>query len=91
MTNLPNQDWEAKLKLYEIANEFEINSFDTAPHYLNGVFDQFLVKLLGRIQREKAFVSSKVFYNHKESVSYTGLSKEHILKTVDVSLRNLNT
>ena len=91
MTNLPNQDWEEKLKLYEIANEFGINSFNTAPRYLNGVSEQFLGKLLGRIQREKAFVSSKVFYNHKESGSYTGLSKEHILKTVDVSLRNLNT
>ena len=91
MTNISNQDWEKQLRLYETANEFGINSFDTAPHYLDGMSEKFLGELLSRIQREKVFVSSKVFYNHKESGSYTGLSKEHIIKTVDASLRNLNT
>lgn len=69
-----------------------INFFDTADMYSLGASE----KLIGRIfkdvvRREDIIIASKVFYPMSDDPNDRGLSRKHIFKSIDRSLRRLGT
>ncbi len=74
----------------ERAWEAGINFFDTADVYSDGVSEE----VLGRALRELAIpreqvVATKVFHPHGPEPNRRGLSRKHILASIDASLRRL--
>jgi aryl-alcohol dehydrogenase-like predicted oxidoreductase len=67
-----------------------VTLFDTADIYCLGQSEQMLGKALGTRRRE-VVLSSKVGNAFGPSVNDTGLSRRHILDSVDASLRRLGT
>ena len=73
------------------ALEAGINFFDTADVYSLGVSETItgnLLKSLG-VKRENVIVASKVCSQMSEDVNDRGLSRKHILDSIDKSLRRL--
>jgi aryl-alcohol dehydrogenase-like predicted oxidoreductase len=68
------------------------NFFDTANIYNDGVSEAMLGSWLkNRGQRDRLFIASKVFFPVGEGPNQSGLSRTHILRSVEESLRRLNT
>ena len=73
------------------ALEAGINFFDTADIYSVGASEEVLgnlLKALG-VQREAVVIATKVFNPMSEDVNDHGLSRKHILDSIDKSLRRL--
>src|SRR5512140_1408727 len=75
----------------ERALEAGINFFDTADVYSMGASEEVLGNLLRElaVPREKVVVATKVFNPMSEEVNDRGLSRKHILDSIDASLRRL--
>jgi aryl-alcohol dehydrogenase (NADP+) len=75
----------------ERALEAGINFFDTADVYSLGASEQVLGNLLRTLgaKREDLIVATKVYHPMSEEVNDRGLSRRHILKSIDRSLRRL--
>jgi aryl-alcohol dehydrogenase-like predicted oxidoreductase len=75
----------------EKALEAGINFFDTADAYSLGVSEQVLGNLLRSlgVQRETVVVATKVFHEMSDDPNAGGLSRKHILDSIDASLRRL--
>jgi aryl-alcohol dehydrogenase-like predicted oxidoreductase len=67
-----------------------INHFNTADVYTGGQSEQFLAKALGN-RRKDVVISTKVGFRSSEALIDQGLSRQHILASVEGSLRRLNT
>ncbi|MFQ5599093.1 MAG: aldo/keto reductase [Candidatus Krumholzibacteriia bacterium] len=67
-----------------------INFFDTADVYSNGESEQALGKALGK-RRKDVIVATKVRGRMSDAPNDLGLSRHHILNSVDTSLRRLGT
>jgi aryl-alcohol dehydrogenase-like predicted oxidoreductase len=68
------------------------NCFDSANIYNEGVSETMLGTWLKKKgNRDDYFVTSKVFFPAGEGVNDSGLSRKHILKQVDGSLKRLQT
>jgi aryl-alcohol dehydrogenase-like predicted oxidoreductase len=67
-----------------------INHFNTADVYTGGQSEQFLAKALGN-RRKDVVISTKVGFRSGEALIDQGLSRQHILASVEGSLRRLNT
>jgi aryl-alcohol dehydrogenase-like predicted oxidoreductase len=67
-----------------------INHFNTADIYTDGQSEQFLGKALGD-KRKDVVISTKVGFRSGEALIHQGLSRRHILASVDESLRRLGT
>src|SRR5262245_21528287 len=68
-----------------------INFFDTADVYSVGVSEEVLgniLKALG-IKRESIVVATKAFNSMSDEVNVRGLSRKHIMDSIDHSLRRL--
>ena len=68
-----------------------INFFDTADVYSQGVSEEVLGNLLQAfgVQRETLVIATKVFHPMSDDVNDRGLSRKHILDSIDRSLRRL--
>jgi 1-deoxyxylulose-5-phosphate synthase len=68
-----------------------INFIDTADVYSQGVSEELLGNLLqgSGVQRETLVIATKVFHPMSEDVNDRGLSRKHILDSIDRSLRRL--
>jgi aryl-alcohol dehydrogenase-like predicted oxidoreductase len=68
-----------------------INFFDTADVYSHGASEQVLGNLLHSlgVQRETLVIATKVFNPMSDDVNDRGLSRKHILDSIDGSLRRL--
>jgi len=75
-----------------IANAFDlgINFFDTADVYSGGVSETVLGKALGN-RRKDAVIATKVRFAMSNKPNDTGLSRFHIIKSCEDSLRRLGT
>lgn len=82
----PNQK-----KIFDAAYDLGINYFDTADSYNEGASDAVLAEFLKNKPRESLVISSKVFYPTKFGRTSGGLSKPHLLESVNLSLKRLNT
>jgi aryl-alcohol dehydrogenase-like predicted oxidoreductase len=67
-----------------------INHFNTADVYTSGQSEEFLAKALGN-RRKDVVISTKVGFRSAEALIHQGLSRHHILESVDGSLRRLGT
>jgi len=88
--------WVADEKTaHEIADRFVAaggNCFDTANIYNNGASETMLGTWLKKKgNRGDYFITSKVFFPVGEGVNDSGLSRKHILQSVDSSLKRLQT
>ncbi|MDM8527348.1 aldo/keto reductase [Anaerolineales bacterium HSG24] len=73
------------------ALELGINFFDTADMYSLGSSEEVTGKLLGEMaSRDELVVASKVYFPLKEGPNQGGLSRKHIMHSIDNTLRRLN-
>ncbi|WP_319471393.1 aldo/keto reductase [uncultured Trichococcus sp.] len=85
-------DEETSKALYNRCLEAGINFFDTADMYSHGRSEEILGKLM-KGQREELVIASKVFFptSKTPNVNERGLSRKHILTSIDASLKRLDT
>jgi 1-deoxyxylulose-5-phosphate synthase len=85
-------DEDASRPFIQRALEFGINFFDTADMYSRGVSEEVLGRALHDFaRREEVVIGTKVFSPMGESPNQRGLSRLHILRSIDDSLRRLGT
>ena len=69
-----------------------INFFDTADMYSNGGSEEVLgATLKGAVRRDDVVIATKVFYPVAGAADTGGLSRAHIMRAIDDSLRRLQT
>jgi 1-deoxyxylulose-5-phosphate synthase len=75
------------------AVEAGVTFFDTADMYSGGASEVITGRLLGRLfpRREDFVLATKVFYPVGTGPNDRGLSRQHILTSIDASLRRLRT
>jgi 1-deoxyxylulose-5-phosphate synthase len=75
------------------ALELGINFFDTADVYSLGVSEEILGRALRDFapSRDKVVIATKVFSKMGDDPNQQGLSRKHILHSIDASLRRLGT
>ncbi len=77
---------------FERALELGINFFDTADMYSVGVSEEVVGRALGELtRRDQVVIASKVFFPVGEGPNDRGLSRKHILDSIDASLKRLGT
>jgi len=75
------------------AVEAGITFFDTADMYSDGASEQITGRLLGKLfpRRDDYVLATKVYYPTGQGPNDRGLSRKHILASIDASLRRLGT
>ena len=74
------------------AIELGVNFFDTADMYSDGLSEEVLGRALREFaRREEVIVATKVYFPTGPSQNERGLSRLHILRSIDSSLRRLGT
>jgi 1-deoxyxylulose-5-phosphate synthase len=74
------------------ALELGINFFDTADFYSEGVSEEIVGRALRDFgSRERVVIATKVFYPTGDDPNQRGLSRKHIFRAIDDSLRRLGT
>ncbi len=72
------------------AMELGINFYDTADMYSVGVSEEILGRVVGeRGGRDQCVIATKVFFPMSDAPNDRGLSRKHILASIDASLRRL--
>jgi len=73
-----------------LCREAGINLFDTADVYSGGLSEQILGEALGK-ERHEVLIASKARFPMGEGPNDAGLSRHHILRACEASLKRLNT
>jgi aryl-alcohol dehydrogenase-like predicted oxidoreductase len=74
------------------ALELGINFFDTANVYSNGLSEEVVGKALREFaSRDEVVIATKVFFEMGPGPNDRGLSRKHILSSIDASLKRLGT
>ncbi len=73
------------------AIEGGINYFDVADVYARGGAEKVLGGILSEYKRSDLVLASKVFWPMSQNVNDRGLSRKHIMESVDKSLQRLKT
>src|SRR5438105_2811511 len=74
------------------ALELGINFFDTADVYSNGASEEIVGKALREFaSRDEVVIATKVYFEMGPGPNDRGLSRKHILHSIDASLRRLGT
>jgi aryl-alcohol dehydrogenase-like predicted oxidoreductase len=86
-------DLDAARPLVRRAAEAGITAYDTADVYDRGVSEEVTGRLLREVfaRREDYVLSTKVYYPMSDTPGDRGLSRRHILASIDASLRRLGT
>ncbi|MEZ4631887.1 MAG: aldo/keto reductase [Deinococcales bacterium] len=77
-------------KLYQRCRDEGINFFDTANAYSRGRSEEILGKLI-KGERDNLIITSKVYGRMSDDVNDGGLSRRHIVRAVEASLKRLQT
>jgi aryl-alcohol dehydrogenase (NADP+) len=90
------RDWvldeEDSLPFFKTALELGINFFDTANVYSLGHNEEITGKALGEMaKRDETIIATKVCLPMGDAPNCRGLSRKHIMESIDASLRRLNT
>src|SRR5438552_10259919 len=83
-------DQKLATELVAKALDAGINHFNTADVYTGGQSEQMLAKALGN-RRKDVVISTKVGFRGGDALVHQGLSRHHILASVEDSLRRLGT
>lgn len=85
-------DEEASRPFIQRALEIGVNFFDTADMYSDGLSEEVLGRALGDFtRREEVVIATKVYFPTGPGKNERGLSRLHILRSIDASLRRLGT
>jgi 1-deoxyxylulose-5-phosphate synthase len=86
-------DLDAARPLVRRAAEAGITAYDTADVYDRGVSEEVTGRLLRELfpRREDYVLSTKVYYPMSDAPGDRGLSRRHVLASIDASLRRLGT
>ncbi|MFB6286539.1 MAG: aldo/keto reductase [Candidatus Bipolaricaulia bacterium] len=77
---------------FERALEHDINFFDTADMYSLGVSEEVTGRALREMtHRDNVVIATKVYMPMSDDPNDTGLSRKHIMTSIDNSLRRLGT
>lgn len=68
-----------------------INFFDIADIYAHGESERLMGRMLKDTPRHQLVISSKVFWPMSEDVNDRGLSRKHIIESVEKSLKRIGT
>jgi aryl-alcohol dehydrogenase (NADP+) len=90
------RDWvlpeAASRPIIKRALELGINFFDTADMYSLGVSEEVLGRVIrDHAQRKDVVIATKVFWPTGDGPNDRGLSRKHIMDSIDASLRRLGT
>ncbi len=79
--------------IVEKALEHGVNFFDNADVYAGGKAESLMGEVLTdmAVPRHHLVLSSKVYWPMSENVNDTGLSRKHVLESVDMSLERMQT
>lgn len=84
-------DEAASVPVIQAAVERGINFIDLADFYSNGVSEEVVGRALRSIPRRELVLASKCYYAMSKDVNDQGLSRKHILDSVDASLKRIGT
>ena len=84
-------DEDTSIELIQAAYEAGVNFFDNADIYANGEAKLVMGKALKSMPREALVISSKVFWPTMSGPNGRGLSRKHIIESVNSSLKRLGT
>jgi len=73
------------------AYEQGINYFDLADSYGNGEAERQMGRYLSQFRRHTLVIATKVFWPMSEDVNDRGLSRKHIMESIERSLRRLGS
>ncbi len=85
------QEQEIADEIIVRAYDAGINFFDIADIYANGASEEMMGKVLQKFPRHTLVVSSKVFWPMSDDVNDRGLSRKHIMESIDKSLKRIGT
>jgi aryl-alcohol dehydrogenase-like predicted oxidoreductase len=83
-------DVDGARKQIGLARDAGVNLFDTADVYSNGLSEEILGKALGSA-RDEVLVATKVRLPMGDGPNDAGLSRHHIIRSAEASLRRLGT
>jgi voltage-dependent potassium channel beta subunit len=75
------------LKAYEQG----VNFFDQADIYAKGKSEEMMGEVLRELPRHTLVISSKVYWPMSDDVNDRGLSRKHVLESIDKTLKRLGT
>lgn len=84
-------DEAASTPVIQAAVERGINFIDMADFYSMGVSEEIVGRALRQVPRHKLVMATKCFYAMSDDVNDQGLSRKHILDSVDASLKRIGT
>jgi aryl-alcohol dehydrogenase (NADP+) len=83
---------EASRPFIQRALEADINFFDTADMYSEGLSEEILGRAIRDfVPRDEVVIATKVYFPMGEKPNQRGLSRKHIMAAIDASLRRLGT
>jgi len=83
---------EESIPYFKRALELGINFFDTADIYSIGVSEEITGRALKSLaKRDEIVIATKVFASMKDKPNSKGLSRKHIMESIDASLKRLGT
>src|SRR6266436_8175955 len=85
-----NADEATSKAMFQRCREVGINFFDTANVYSQGQSEEILGECLADC-RDEMVLATKVFYPMGKDINARGLSRRHIMREVEQSLRRLKT
>ncbi len=77
--------------MVDMALDSGINMLDTADVYDTGVAEEFLGQVIPKYRRHHLVIASKVYFPMSDDVNDRGLSRKHIMESIDRSLKRLGT
>jgi voltage-dependent potassium channel beta subunit len=84
-------DRETTREIVQRAYELGINFFDTADVYASGQAEEVLGQALRAIPRRYVVIATKAFFPMSQQPNDRGLSRKHLIESVEASLRRLGT
>jgi voltage-dependent potassium channel beta subunit len=84
-------DAAATQQLVQAAYDMGINFFDTADVYANGSAEEALGRALRAVPRPYVVIATKCYFPISEHPNDRGLSRKHIMESIEGSLRRLGT
>jgi aryl-alcohol dehydrogenase-like predicted oxidoreductase len=84
-------DVASAAKIVATALDLGINLFDTADVYANGAAEEALREALRGVARHKVVIATKAFFPMSDDPNDRGLSRKHLVESVEASLRRLGT
>ncbi len=85
------QDQALAREIIVSAYDSGINFFDIADAYARGESERMMGKVLGDFPRHTLVISSKLYWPMSEDPNDRGLSRKHIMESVDKSLQRIGT